>query len=94
MNLDEAFAARERIEARVARLTPLTRAYEHDPYVCNNPLGFHFITDDNPMRTGRCLCCRRFCGRTRQGWRTCTTTQAAVWGLYEIGHHIVIRRRT
>lgn len=53
-----------------------------DPYVCRNPSGMHCPTQDNPMRTGRCLACRAFVGLTRIGWRKITWPQAFAWGLH------------
>lgn len=42
----------------------------------------HHVRSDNPMATGRCENCRAFVAFTRDGWRACTTQQAARWGRY------------
>lgn len=89
MKLAEAYAARARIEERMRRRDVFTgNAIETWPYYCPGPGVGHFVTDDNPMRTGRCLNCREFVVRTAQGWRRATRRQAFIWGLYGARHRV------
>lgn len=90
--LYDALAARERILQRLHALDEYDRSSVGQmrrermsrPTYCKGPVGFHVVTADNPMRTGRCMVCRAFIGYAivEGHWRTVTRVEAFRWGMY------------
>jgi hypothetical protein len=82
VRIDRIRASQERRHLRELMAVSSLAVNELDPYVCTGPLRRHEVTRDNPLRTGRCLCCRQFVGETRKGWRVVSRTQARLFNLY------------
>lgn len=82
LRLDRIRASQTRREVRRLLDASSLGVDDFAPYHCTGPLHRHDVTHDNPMRTGRCLSCRCFIGKTSRGWRTMTPALATHLNLY------------